>query len=974
MAPMSASTSRPTASTSAQKSSRSTADYSLSCAECRRLKLKCSRQQWPCESCIKRGIPHLCPDGVQKQRGRMTQDSMPSAPNFLASGTSTDSNAGNASFLASAGSTYSLVWSRLDGLERKLDMLIEASSIPPRTSSKVVGPASTTHLLHDLASIATDHYAMENDHENNARAGDDNTTTREQLGSLTLHPDGRAHYLGSNAHSMYLAQENFSDPPEGRKVSFREELISRPGSPTPVDLEAAATDSNARRKSVEIETGSPSEGNAPSTMESQRLQLVWATPGFRSPHSSTAIWNQLKSALPSREMAQRMIDVYYATVTFMFHPISRNDFEKSIWVLFYSNSITATSPPPLHFHPHKLALLFSILSLGILLDVQRPQRDPVGRALYSCAWIALALSNFTEATSLEAILALMHINMYLTWRRGGRYAESAYPLLGTMIRMAISTGLHRDPSLFNLDEEEREKRRRVFWDVQCSEVFRAFAFCRPPALCDRHVDTRFPSEWQLGVEGERGIVSTMPKSSSHREGIFHAFKCKQVQVINRMLDECLCAKSSFQITLHFDKIVRQMLTSMPAWMLPTLVESQKDVEVQSSKSVEDLERAYNDVPFRDEMILELQRHTTLLNHFQAILLLHREWFSKALQQDSGSKEGGGKVGNGRQKSDHYHQQEILVESVQAVNESASKVIAITISAWCKYPSLVIRWAFFWNAIFSAAVCRGLYIIKRETEKTESEKAWQDLVQAIELLEKAVIGWTPLESPLHILNKLKKRAETVMRSRGRESDLDVDGKGDEDDREAVDGDEMEEEEEEGEEEAGGTQGEDLTLIGDGSKRKKRKSAMKKSASSIFSSQKKKKSRSEVDTTSQEQSTALNGENLFEYNRSPEFDVSSQTADQRRLFSSSTLPTKRVAIDDSTTFVGADLAPLLYSEMLPSVFTNQAMNPIQANELDFITSLDSPSTSSTASASQLIQMLSNGLSWDDVSSWNDLIVDL
>ncbi|ORX34053.1 fungal-specific transcription factor domain-domain-containing protein [Kockovaella imperatae] len=33
-----------------------------SCAECKRLKLKCSRQ-WPCTTCIKRGCAHVCPTG-----------------------------------------------------------------------------------------------------------------------------------------------------------------------------------------------------------------------------------------------------------------------------------------------------------------------------------------------------------------------------------------------------------------------------------------------------------------------------------------------------------------------------------------------------------------------------------------------------------------------------------------------------------------------------------------------------------------------------------------------------------------------------------------------------------------------------------------------------------------------------------------------------------------------------------------------
>ncbi|KAI0778884.1 hypothetical protein BD413DRAFT_512605 [Trametes elegans] len=35
----------------------------VSCAECRRLKLRCDRKV-PCETCTKRGCAALCPDGT----------------------------------------------------------------------------------------------------------------------------------------------------------------------------------------------------------------------------------------------------------------------------------------------------------------------------------------------------------------------------------------------------------------------------------------------------------------------------------------------------------------------------------------------------------------------------------------------------------------------------------------------------------------------------------------------------------------------------------------------------------------------------------------------------------------------------------------------------------------------------------------------------------------------------------------------
>lgn len=889
----SASSSRPIS-----KIQRSTADYSLSCAECRRLKLKCSRQQWPCDTCIKRGIPHLCPDGIQKKEKNRAVSSLISAKDSLSMPshrTNTSNDVGR--------TTDQAIYLRLDSLEKKIDRLIEGS----QGSTSIHRPDLPFNgSLHDLASIATDHYTMKNGQANSSLQDEDDTT-RQQHGTLTLHADGRAHYMGSNAHSMYLAQ----DKPDGRRVSFREELLSRPGSPTPIDLEAAASHPNSSstnsRKKADVGLGTSPEGNTPSTVESQPAQLVWATPGFRSPHSSTAIWNHLKQVMPSAELALRMIEVYYATATFMFHPITRADFDATIWSAFYSSPHHSSYTPPANFHPHKLALLYSMLSVGVLLDVKRPQRDPVGKALYSCAWSALSMSNFTEFTSLEAILALMHINMYLTWRRGGKYAESAYPLLGTMMRMAVSTGLHRDPAQFNLQEEEREKRRRVFWDIQCSEVFRAFAFCRPPALCDRHVDTRLPLDWQLPNLVE---TNTMPTLSSRREGVFHAIKCRQIQLVNRMLDECLCQNSTYHTTIQFDKSLRQLYDTMPSWMLPELVELSSDsFPVTISQ---DLEMSYTNVTFREEMILEMQRHTTLLNHHQALLLLHRGWFSQALQFEEESPD----AQTLNTKSTPFFKEERLIASIDAVNESASQMIAVTISAWSKYPALVIRWAFFWNSIFSAAVCRGLFVLKNPKYSTESEKAWIDLQLTINLFSKAVVGWAPLESPLSILKRLYKRAEIVINGKTTQQELSRGGTSAE------------------------SEGEDLELIGN--ERKKRR-----------------RNQDGQSTPRKRNTKRMTAAAAAKFVNSEEQHVTELYSD--------ILPSSSSTILDNTSDATFDLSQIQSSPFIGMDFHSSLLpSSIYANTVNNNT--DEPS------ASQLIQMLSSGLSWDDVSSWNDLIVDL
>ncbi|KAF8582790.1 hypothetical protein K439DRAFT_131977 [Ramaria rubella] len=61
----------------------------IACRECQRLKLKCNRS-WPCDSCIKRGVQDVCPDGVlpttRRQRSNLIDASRLHEVNLRMSG------------------------------------------------------------------------------------------------------------------------------------------------------------------------------------------------------------------------------------------------------------------------------------------------------------------------------------------------------------------------------------------------------------------------------------------------------------------------------------------------------------------------------------------------------------------------------------------------------------------------------------------------------------------------------------------------------------------------------------------------------------------------------------------------------------------------------------------------------------------------------------------------------------------------
>lgn len=883
--------------------------------------------------CVKRRLAHLCPDGVQKRDRPKTIIAKPSSGNGASSGTSNNQGSSNSHEISD---TNQSVWNRLSNLEQKLDLLLADRGLQPTQSRQ------TSSGLHDLANVASDY----------SRIAKDASSPEQAQGQLAMHADGRASYVGPHAHSVYLTKEGLTS--SSRAVSPTQlPSISRPGSPTPVDFDAIG-----QKKRNEEDT-SPFETLTPSNSDSFSSMMAWATPGFRSPHSSTAIWNHLSPMLPDEKTANRLVNVYYASVGFMHDFIPREEFDREIWPIFYSTNPESTLPPA-KFHPHKMALLFAILALGVLLDVSRPQRDPAGRALYSCAWNALVLTNFTESTSLDAMLALVHVALYLTWRRAGRYAESAWPLFGLMSSMMVRSGLHRDPGHFDISDADREKRRQVFWDLHGVETLRSLGFCRPPAIFDRHVDTRFPSKWKLDDAEDESFA-------------FFAAKSMQTRLINRVLDDCLCATSSYSITMKYDEKIQGLFRAYPAFMTPIILPLAK----RSKNGDATMEQTYVDSASRERMLFTMRSHLTFLNNHQIRLLLHRGWFSEALQhlaetEFNGSEEEFEKRCNPKR----------FQASVDAVNESASKIIELVISAWSYYPSLVLRWTFFWNAIFSAAVCRGLFAVKKR-KGTEAHSAWRDLRAAIALLRIAVDGWRPLESPLGILLRLDKRAEMALGSAaGTTTEEGQDGTIN------SDRDFIHERAQAAAQAADATRaanlsGEDLNLIGEG-KRRSAKTASKHNldSSSANSSNQAVNGRStkkvriqekddsdatnpvSFQETSTKQSTFTPFDTSFDENQSSAgngFDFS--------LFSPHdlTMPASLPGFMVGGTAGNAN-DDVLPGSSIPAVSDMMTLSNAHSDNSD------ANVFGSSSNATQLIQMLSAGVGWDDVSSWDNAIFDL
>ena len=177
-----------------------------------------------------------------------------------------------------------------------------------------------------------------------------------------------------------------------------------------------------------------------------------------------------------KEQLDQHLDSYFEIVDPLHHYLP------TPWILQrYQRCFTADSIPL----PQELALIFAILALGDLVASDRSSWQLISASLH-----LLWNSKFLTSPSLDSVATFSYIAVYL--QHEGRLNEY-WPLLGMVIRVAQSMGLHRDPRwISNLSREESEVRRRIFHTIAAQETALSIMFGRPAGL--GYFDTDLPED------------------------------------------------------------------------------------------------------------------------------------------------------------------------------------------------------------------------------------------------------------------------------------------------------------------------------------------------------------------------------------------------------------------------------------------------------------------------------------------------
>ncbi|KAF8065271.1 fungal-specific transcription factor domain-containing protein [Lyophyllum atratum] len=436
----------------------------LSCAECRRLKLKCDKTV-PCSSCKRRGCSAICPNG---------------------------------SLITGQGTRFVLadtekLHQKIAAMSDRIRQLEDALAILQSTQTRDLHPLLHRELLKIKSSIEL-HSAVEGGEEGGREEDVEESQAIDAFGTLAIRDDGVATFYGRSAGSESLLIGEASSPsPQSRSISHTPESWS-PHADLPQNIRALAA---AFPFSLSSSSSSPT---LPPDIDLDHLVRTYLPP-----------WNE----------AHRLCELYMEQAPWFFGAVTRRQLAEEVLPLWYdaaprpppfpspalpsssSSSSTSSSFPPVPNPnsttptqtPHDLALLFILLTFGALTDTSRsaPPDNPEAAAYYELTKAALGLAPVMErppAVATVQALALMAI--YEGMRGGENSIESTWAVMGLSTKLAQSIGLHRDCARWKLPPAEVQKRRALFWELFITDCWQSLATGRLATFSLPFVDCELP--------------------------------------------------------------------------------------------------------------------------------------------------------------------------------------------------------------------------------------------------------------------------------------------------------------------------------------------------------------------------------------------------------------------------------------------------------------------------------------------------
>ncbi|KAJ7621448.1 fungal-specific transcription factor domain-containing protein [Roridomyces roridus] len=709
----------------------------VSCAECRRLKIKCDKQI-PCQSCVRRGCSALCPNGA------------------LATGQ------GTRFVLAATEHLHRKIarmGERIRLLEDALTTLHARQSDPDGAAHPLMVNGEDFAIPDDPASLRAEGSweSLEGpEGRTPTTSGTGSGDVIDAFGTLSISDHGISRFFGPTGGSESLLLSNVSDTASVTSASASDSPSSLSLSRSSQSLSPASTHASSPASPSRSAPSSymSNSGASPPHPTSVSPSTLFSSASFplTALGPPQAVHALVTSHLPRRAHARRLIESYFTHLGWLFHNVTpgqvremshaiytaygRPDDDDELWEGSGGNGpdtadVAAdveegdnTREEEDYTGPHDLALLFMVLAAGaIVLPAPPgvPDDDPVAHAhrqrvaaegehLHQIARAALALQPVLEKPSLVTIQTLHMLSIYTGLDSGpsGKKGEDAEPsmemtwsLLTLAAHLSQTIGLHRDSARWGLSPKMVQRRRILFWDLFVGDVWTSLNTGRPPSFSLAYIDCGFP------------------KSSDYkdRDGNFEVWNFRfAAECVADVTSRTLTAEApTYATIMELDRKVRE-------FPLPSLLEDPKAA---------------------DDVGLSMQR--CVLEHIRETVLMyiHRSFFAQAIIEQPANP----------LKSTY-------APSFLAAYRASGTIIKSVRDQFTSMPNSCARFWTMWTYAFSAAVVFGT-VVTRGPRSPLASSAMTELDNACVLFSKASVYSRRATRALTILTKLSEKARHAL---------------------------------------------------------------------------------------------------------------------------------------------------------------------------------------------------------------------
>ncbi|KAA1467521.1 hypothetical protein DENSPDRAFT_926673 [Dentipellis sp. KUC8613] len=405
----------------------------VSCAECRRLKLRCDRKV-PCETCTKRGCASICPNGT------------------MASG-----KINNRYVLANTEELHV----KITELSRRVLELEEAL----RTLQNSVAP-DVQHPLLKPELLLSKSPCPSGTNGSSAPSANGNSSDDELVdtfGTLSIGPTGDTRFFGATARSEFLMGVRHTIG-----HTFRCSINNALPDPSIAEKKFYnVTRLDARLFNVAF-PDTETDG-----VDHELRRLVW-------------------SYLPPLDEACNLCNIYLSKKNLTFGSVTRPQlFDEVIATVYNSCGMDVVGCA------HALSLLFIICAMGAISDIGRSDYEIEAHEYFVLSRAAMAIVCPIRSTTVMAVQTLCFMAQYLDLsgtRLLPSASGKAWLYLGIAVKLAHSMGLHLNGSRWNLDESDRRRRARVFWHLTMVDTWFSFGSGRPPSVNLDFVGCEMPED------------------------------------------------------------------------------------------------------------------------------------------------------------------------------------------------------------------------------------------------------------------------------------------------------------------------------------------------------------------------------------------------------------------------------------------------------------------------------------------------